>query len=126
MEFLPGLNLQEIVERFGVLPPARVVYLLKQVCSALAEAHHKGLIHRDIKPGNIFSAERGGLYDVAKLLDFGLVKDNRSNVDSLNLTMEGAVVGSPLYTSPEAVTGDGTPPIPGPIFIRWEPVPTTC
>ena len=109
MEFLPGLNLQEIVERFGVLPPARVVYLLKQVCSALAEAHHKGLIHRDIKPGNIFSAERGGLYDVAKLLDFGLVKDNRSNVDSLNLTMEGAVVGSPLYTSPEAVTGDGTP-----------------
>jgi len=109
MEFLPGLNLQEIVERFGALPPERVVYLLKQVCSALAEAHHKGLIHRDIKPGNIFSAERGGLYDVAKLLDFGLVKDSRSEKNSLNLTMEGAVVGSPLYTSPEVVTGDGKP-----------------
>ena len=110
MEFLPGLNLQEIVERFGALPPERVVYLLKQVCSALAEAHHKGLIHRDIKPGNIFSAERGGLYDVAKLLDFGLVKDSsRTDGHSLNLTMEGAVVGSPLYTSPEVVTGDGKP-----------------
>ncbi|QDT96968.1 Serine/threonine-protein kinase PknB [Gimesia aquarii] len=109
MEFLPGLNLQEIVERFGELPPERVVYLLRQVCSALAEAHHKGLIHRDIKPGNIFSAERGGLYDVAKLLDFGLVKDNRPEKNSLELTMEGAVVGSPLYTSPEVVTGDGEP-----------------
>lgn len=110
MEFLPGLNLQEIVERFGALPQERVVYLLKQVCSALAEAHHKGLIHRDIKPGNIFSAERGGLYDVAKLLDFGLVKDSsRSEGHSLTLTMEGAVVGSPLYTSPEVVTGDGKP-----------------
>ncbi|MCH9654795.1 MAG: serine/threonine protein kinase [Planctomycetes bacterium] len=109
MEFLPGLNLQEIVERFGALPPERVVYLLKQVCSALAEAHHKKLIHRDIKPGNIFSAERGGLYDVAKLLDFGLVKDSRQDKNSLDLTMEGAVVGSPLYTSPEVVTGDGKP-----------------
>lgn len=109
MEFLPGLNLQEIVERFGPLPAERVVHLLKQVCSALAEAHHKGFIHRDIKPGNIFSAERGGIYDVAKLLDFGLVKDSRPDKDSLNLTMEGAVVGSPLYTSPEVVTGDGEP-----------------
>lgn len=109
MEFLPGLNLQEIVERFGALSAERVVYLLRQVCSALAEAHHKGLIHRDIKPGNIFSAERGGLYDVAKLLDFGLVKDSRPEKSSLELTMEGAVVGSPLYTSPEIVTGDGEP-----------------
>ncbi|QDT43423.1 Serine/threonine-protein kinase PknB [Gimesia alba] len=117
MEFLPGLNLQEIVERFGALPPERVVYLLKQVCSALAEAHHKGLIHRDIKPGNIFSAERGGLYDVAKLLDFGLVKDSsRSENHSLNLTMEGAVVGSPLYTSPEVVTGDEKPDMRSDIY----------
>ncbi|QDU03924.1 Serine/threonine-protein kinase PknB [Gimesia chilikensis] len=109
MEFLPGLNLQEIVERFGPLPQERVVYLLRQVCSALAEAHQKGLIHRDIKPGNIFSAERGGLFDVAKLLDFGLVKYHRTDDVSLELTMEGAVVGSPLYTSPEVVTGDGSP-----------------
>ncbi|WP_145110500.1 serine/threonine protein kinase [Gimesia panareensis] len=109
MEFLPGLNLQEIVERFGPLPQERVVYLLRQVCSALAEAHHKGLIHRDIKPGNIFSAERGGLFDVAKLLDFGLVKYQSNDSVSLELTMEGAVVGSPLYTSPEVVTGDGKP-----------------
>jgi serine/threonine-protein kinase len=51
MEFLPGLNLQELVERYGPLPPARVLFLLKQVCSALKEAHARGLVHRDIKPG---------------------------------------------------------------------------
>ena len=74
MEYLPGLSLAQLVERYGPLPPARVVYLLAQVCDALAEAHAAGLIHRDIKPGNIFAAVRGGQYDVAKLLDFGLAK----------------------------------------------------
>ena len=102
MEFLPGLNLQELVELHGPLPPERVVYLLRQVCSALREAHQAGLIHRDIKPGNIFAAERGGLYDVAKLLDFGLVKSSLGDVSSPKLTLDGTVVGSPLYSAPEA------------------------
>jgi len=101
MEFLPGLNLQEMVERYGPLPPQRVVHLLRQVCSALREAHAAGLIHRDIKPSNIFAAERGGVYDVAKLLDFGLVKSLRPEIDSLKLTLDGTVVGSPLYAAPE-------------------------
>ena len=57
MEYLPGLSLAQLVERYGPLPPARVVYLLAQVCDALGEAHAAGLIHRDIKPGNIFSAD---------------------------------------------------------------------
>ena len=74
MEYLPGMSLAELVERFGPLPPARVIHLLRQTCDALGEAHAAGLIHRDIKPGNIFAAHRGGVYDVAKLLDFGLVK----------------------------------------------------
>ncbi|GAB4139214.1 MAG: hypothetical protein Tsb009_07990 [Planctomycetaceae bacterium] len=110
MEYLPGLNLQEIVERFGPLPPERVVHLLRQVCSALKEAHAAGLIHRDIKPGNIFAAERGGLYDVAKLLDFGLVKSLQvdSDPNSIKLTLDGAVVGSPLFAAPET-TVDGEP-----------------
>ena len=74
MEYLPGLNLAELVKRHGPLPPGRVVYLLRQVCLALREAHAAGLIHRDVKPSNIFAARRGGMDDVAKLLDFGLVR----------------------------------------------------
>src|SRR5262249_3529048 len=69
MEYLPGLNLQELVSQHGPLPPGRVVHLLRQVCEALREAHHIGLVHRDIKPSNIIVGERGGLPDVAKLLD---------------------------------------------------------
>ena len=103
MEFLPGMNLQEMVEQYGPLPPDRVVHLLRQVCSALQEAHSAGLIHRDIKPGNIFAAERGGIYDVAKLLDFGLVKSIRPVNGSAKLTMDGPVVGSPLFAPPEVM-----------------------
>ena len=73
MEYLPGLNLEELVRRHGPLPPERAVHFLRQVCGALREAHGVGLIHRDIKPSNIIACERGGVHDVAKLLDFGLV-----------------------------------------------------
>ena len=74
MEYLPGLSLDVMVRRYGPMPPARVIYLLRQACDALHEAHEAGLVHRDIKPANLFAAYRGGLHDVAKLLDFGLVK----------------------------------------------------
>lgn len=105
MEYLPGMNLEQLVQMFGPLSPARSVYLLTQVCDALAEAHHHGMIHRDIKPANIFAAKRGGIYDVAKLLDFGLVKTEASP-ESSELTQEGMVAGSPLYMSPEQAIGD--------------------
>src|SRR5262249_55874885 len=63
MEYLPGLSLQELVDRHGPLPAGRAVYLLRQVCAALREAHAIGLIHRDIKPSNILACERGGVHD---------------------------------------------------------------
>ena len=108
MEYLPGRNLQELVAQHGPLPPARVIHLLAQTCDALSEAHDMGLIHRDIKPANIFSSYRGGRYDVAKLLDFGLVKPIHS-VESTQLTQEGSITGSPSYISPEQTIGDGRP-----------------
>ncbi|HWY88812.1 MAG TPA: serine/threonine-protein kinase, partial [Gemmataceae bacterium] len=74
MEYLPGLSLAELLERHGPMPAERVIHFLRQTCQGLREAHVIGLIHRDIKPANLFAAQRGGLYDVVKLLDFGLVK----------------------------------------------------
>jgi len=102
MEYLPGLSLADLVERFGPMPPARVIYLLRQACDALREAHDSGLIHRDIKPANLMAAYRGGRYDVTKLLDFGLVK-TLSEDESIHLSQEGTVAGSPLYMAPEQV-----------------------
>ncbi|MEM9187289.1 MAG: serine/threonine-protein kinase, partial [Planctomycetota bacterium] len=105
MEYLPGHNIGELVEGYGPLPPARAIHLIDQVCQALAEAHGNGLVHRDIKPANIFCAYRGGVYDVAKLLDFGLAKPTFESGDA-TLTQEGAITGSPLFMSPEQATGE--------------------
>jgi serine/threonine-protein kinase len=104
MEYLPGLNLTDLVAHHGPLPPARVVYLMRQVCGALREAHAAGLIHRDIKPSNIFAARRGGMDDVAKLLDFGLVRPP-ATARLAHLSAEGQVIGTPLYMSPEQASG---------------------
>ncbi len=104
MEYLPGHNIGEIVSRFGPLPEARVAHLIRQVCAALAEAHGTGMVHRDLKPANIFSALRGGLFDVAKVLDFGLAKPISGPAD-IHLTQDGAITGSPLYMSPEQASG---------------------
>jgi len=106
MEFLPGHNVGEIVDDYGPIPPARSVYLMDQVCAALNEAHGIGLVHRDIKPANIFCAYRGGVFDVAKLLDFGLAKPTFETTAQAQLTMEGTVTGSPLFMSPEQASGD--------------------
>src|SRR5688500_12386143 len=108
MEFLPGMNLAELVRRYGAMPAPRAIHLIRQACDALQEAHDVGLIHRDIKPANIFAAVRGGLHDVAKLLDFGLAKP-LSNLDVEQITQEGTITGSPLYMSPEQAIGDREP-----------------
>jgi serine/threonine-protein kinase len=105
MEFLPGLSLKELVERFGPLAPGRVVYLLRQICQALREAHGAGLIHRDIKPSNIIATRRGGMADVAKLLDFGLVRPMTKDSEG-DLSVKGRIVGTPLFMSPEQAMGE--------------------
>ncbi len=102
MELLEGANLEQVVELAGPLPPARVVRLLTMVSGALSEAHDVGLIHRDIKPANIFLCEQGGELDVAKVLDFGLVKTLSEPADG-GLTHEGVVTGTPQYMPPEAL-----------------------
>ncbi len=107
MEYLPGLSLQELVERCGPLAPERAVHFLRQLCGALGEAHGTGLIHRDLKPSNVIACERGGVHDVAKLLDFGLVHClgcMEKNAEQ-RLTIQGTILGSPPYMAPEQALG---------------------
>jgi serine/threonine-protein kinase len=106
MEYLPGLTLEALVKQAGPLPLARAIHFLRQTCGALKEAHARGLIHRDIKPGNVMVCERGGIADVAKLLDFGLVLSPAGDAKGDKLTQDGAVAGTPAYLSPEQAGGE--------------------
>ena len=108
MEYLDGLTLEQLVHLDGPQPAGRVIHILQQVSGALAEAHDVGLIHRDIKPGNIILSERGGMPDIAKVVDFGLVKRfERTDDDStIVVTAANVVVGTPLYLPPEVLGGD--------------------
>jgi serine/threonine-protein kinase len=106
MEYLDGPTLEALVRDHGPLPPGRVVYLLRQLCGALAEAHRAGLVHRDVKPGNVIVARLGGVGDVAKLLDFGLVLDEATAAEGDRLTRAGVVLGTPAYMPPEQAAGE--------------------
>jgi serine/threonine-protein kinase len=105
MEYLPGFNLDQLGTQHGPLPPGRVIHLLRPVCGALREAHGLGLVHRDIKPANIIVCQRGGIHDVVKLLDFGLVRTIDARAGEGKLTQEGAIAGTPEYMSPEQAEG---------------------
>jgi serine/threonine protein kinase len=107
MEFLDGIDLQSLVERYGPQPASRVIHVLQQICSSLYEAHSLGLVHRDIKPANIMLNRRGGEPDVVKVLDFGLVKalDDEKRAGA---TQQGSLTGTPLYMSPEAIQTPNT------------------
>lgn len=103
MEYLEGLSLQRLVLEDGPQPPGRVVHVVRQVAGALVEAHALGLVHRDIKPANVILCERGGMPDVAKVLVFGLVKD-QALPSAAALTQSNVIIGTPLYMAPEALT----------------------
>ncbi len=104
MEYLEGVDLEQLVTDFGPQPPARVVHILEQIAGALAEAHEVGLVHRDIKPANIILCERGRVQDIAKVFDFGLVKSlARAGGDDPQLSTTNAIIGTPLYLAPEAL-----------------------
>jgi serine/threonine-protein kinase len=109
MEYLDGVNLDDLVRADGPQPPGRVIHILRQVSGALAEAHLIGLVHRDIKPANIILCERGGLPDVAKVVDFGLVKPFRASDTRLTVevTREETLIGTPHYMAPESASGSG-------------------
>jgi serine/threonine-protein kinase len=94
--------------RFGPVPPARAIHLLRQICHSLADAHSRGLVHRDVKPANIYVGRLGLDHDFVKVLDFGLVKseDSPSAGDS-RLTAEGITSGTPAYMAPEIALGEG-------------------
>jgi serine/threonine-protein kinase len=108
MEYLPGESLESLVERSGPLEPARAVRILEQLCGALGEAHARGLVHRDVKPGNIMLCERGGIPEVVKLLDFGSVAALRTGPEDPRITRSGMIVGTPAFMSPEQCRGDET------------------
>jgi len=99
MECLDGLSLQRFARLHGAQSPARVVHLLRQVCASLAEAHATGLVHRDVKPGNIMLCRRAGELDVIKVLDFGLVKDLSAPAGEATAML--GLAGTPGYMSPE-------------------------
>lgn len=107
MEYLDGINLEDLVRQEGPQPAGRVVAILDQVCGALAEAHGRGLVHRDIKPANIILSERGGEPDVAKVVDFGLVKPLAAADISSSVSATNVLTGTPLYMSPESMMTPG-------------------
>jgi len=111
MEYLEGIDVDVLVERYGPVPPERAIFLLRQACHSLMEAHDCAMIHRDIKPGNIRVCRLGPDYDFVKVLDFGLVKHTDGGEQDSGLTVEGVATGTPAYMAPEmALGGELGPP----------------
>ena len=110
MEHLDGLSLAELLKREGALPEARVIEIARQAASALGAAHERGIVHRDVKPENIFLVDRDGR-DFVKVLDFGISKTLKRRRESSTRSRSssrtpGMVLGTPLYMSPEQARGD--------------------
>ena len=105
MELLGGMDLQQMVERFGPLHAERVIALLRQACLSLSEAHECELVHRDIKPANLCVTKLGPEYDFVKVLDFGMVTAAPAE-DVTRLTAQGFAHGTPAFMAPELALGE--------------------
>jgi serine/threonine-protein kinase len=102
MEYLDGEDLDHRLRRVGRMPIEGVVHVVRQVASALNAAHDQGVVHRDLKPGNVFLVQIPGEPDFVKVLDFGISKMKAARTQ---LTSASAVMGTPNYMSPEQATG---------------------
>lgn len=107
MEYIPGADLGGLVHNHGALPPGRIIYLGIQACVALQEAHDKGLVHRDVKPGNLMVLQREGEWDSLKVLDFGIVRELNQSGEQLT---RGVLRGTPAYLAPECCRGEAATP----------------
>lgn len=105
MQYLQGVCLHRYMTAKGIPPLPAAVRIAREVAAGLASAHAVGLLHRDIKPGNIIACERGGEHDVAKLLDYGLVQTPGLGDEAKRLTLQGMILGSPPFMPPEQATG---------------------
>jgi serine/threonine protein kinase len=106
MDYLPGVSLEDVLEKERRLTIERSLKIFIQVCAALAHAHKQNIIHRDLKPSNIMLVEAGGTSDFVKIVDFGIAKVlGQAEGDLKHLTRTGEVFGSPLYMSPEQCRG---------------------
>lgn len=111
LEHVDGQNLHQLVETTGPLPAPRVARIVRQALVSLAEAHHMGILHRDIKPQNIMVYEHLGDPDIVKVLDFGIAKAiGETGKDQRKLTEERTIVGTPSYMSPEQILGNQLTP----------------
>jgi tRNA A-37 threonylcarbamoyl transferase component Bud32 len=99
MEYLDGLDLERLVERFGPMCESRVIHYLRQLCGSLAEAHAAKLVHRDIKPANLLACRVGGVPETLKVVDFGVAKPLTG--EKLGLTVDRVLLGTPEYMAPE-------------------------
>ncbi|MCA9573516.1 MAG: serine/threonine protein kinase, partial [Myxococcales bacterium] len=108
MEYLGGGTLSARLKTSGPLVPAAAIHVSMQIASSLHGAHEQGLVHRDLKPGNVMFAPRGGDPLFVKVLDFGLVKVLDQGKDALQLTQSGVMMGSPRYMAPEQVKAQPT------------------
>jgi serine/threonine-protein kinase len=105
MEYLAGMSVASLIERFGPLPPARAIHLAIQTCLALEEAHAAGIIHRDLKPHNLHVTHTTDEPDFLKLLDFGIARRLATSASSERLTVTGLMIGTPAFLAPELWLG---------------------
>ena len=107
MELLDGIDADSLVKRFGPIPAARVIHILRQMCHSLSEAESRSLVHRDIKPANIFLCRYGEDDDFVKVLDFGIAKAIHGPTPETQtaITMPNLVQGTPAFIAPEQALG---------------------